>query len=395
MPYHFDLVIDRRSTNSNKWRKYPPDVLPLWVADMDFQAPPAVLAALQSSLVHGVLGYESPTNRLREVVAERMQRLYGWQFQPDMVVPVPGVISSFNLAARVACQPGEGLLIQPPVYPPFLGVHKNIGLTHQVAPLTKIKDGSRLRFEIDFDHFEAAIDSGGTKTGMFLLCHPHNPTGQVYDRKTLTRLADICLRHGVLICSDEIHSELLLDGASHTPLASLAAEIAARSITLVSPSKTFNVAGLNCAFAIITDKTLHDRYCQEVERQTFHMNSLGLAAAQAAFSGECDDWLVELNLYLTANRDELVEQISSRLPGISVSVPQATYLAWLDCSDLVASGRIKTSPFQFFLEKARVALNDGALFGEGGQGCVRLNFGCPRSTMQSALERMQAALAES
>lgn len=388
----FDQLIDRRHTNSNKWRKYPADVLPMWVADMDFQAPPAVLAALQARVAHGFLGYESPSRRLQEGVTERLQRLYGWQVDPASVVPIPGVISGFNLSARVTCQPGEGLLIQTPVYPPFFGVHHNQGLTHQTAPLTSRRDGSRLHFEIDFERFEATIASGGARTGMFLLCNPHNPTGQVYDPPVLARLADICFKHNVLICSDEIHSELLLDGARHTPIASLSPEIAARTITLVSPSKTFNVAGLYCAFAIIPDKTLHDRFCREVERQTLHISNLGLEVAQVAFSGECDGWLAELNRYLTANRDDLVDYVSKSLPGICVTVPQATYLAWLDCSHLINSGRIKTSPYEFFLSQAKVALNDGALFGEGGQGCVRLNFGCPRSMLHSALERMRAAL---
>jgi len=392
MKYNFDSVIDRRSSNSIKWTKYPEDVLPLWVADMDFQTPRPILGALRATLEHGVLGYEVPSRSLSESVATRMERLYGWTIDPDMVVAVPGIVSGFNAAARAVCAPGEGVLMQPPVYFPFLKVHSNQGLTRQLAPLAQVTDGRTVRYEIDFDAFEAAIGSEETRTRMFLFCNPHNPTGNAFSTNDLSRLAEICLRNDVVICSDEIHSELLLDGTQHTPMATLSPEIAERTITLVAPSKTFNTAGLFCGFAIISNAELRERYQKATEALTFHTSSLGQVAAREAFSGSCDDWLAELRAYLTANRDFVVNYFQENLPDIHSTVPDATYLIWLDCNPLIESGRITGNPHKFFMDEAKVALNDGAEFGPGGEGFVRLNFACPRSTLEQALERMRSVL---
>jgi cystathionine beta-lyase len=392
MPFDFDRVIDRRHTNSVKWEAYPEDVLPMWVADMDFAAPEPVLAAMRNKVEHGVFGYEWASKDLLETVAARMDKLHGWQVTAEMVVPIPGIVSGFNVAARLAGKPGDGLLIQPPVYPPFLKAPENTGLKLQMAQLKKVIGQDFLHYEIDFDEFNAAMNQGGIHTAMFLLCQPHNPTGSVYTPEQLTRLAEICLKNETLICSDEIHGELLLGGATYTPMAALSPEIAQHTITLVAPSKTFNVAGLFCGFAIIPNLELCKAYKQEVERQTLHVSSLGLAAAQAAFSGECDEWLADLQCYLTDNRNFLVTYIKRNMPELSTTRPDATYLAWLDCNALVSSRRIATSPFKFFLKKGRVALNDGVLFGPGGEGFVRFNFGCPRTSMMSALGRMRAAL---
>ena len=392
MPSIFDHLIERRGTNSEKWRRYPEDVLPLWVADMDFAAPRPILAALRAKVKHGVFGYEALSKELAEATAARMQTRYGWQVSPERVIAVPGVVSGFNAAARAFCQEGRGILIQPPVYPPFLTVHENVGMVRQLAPLKQVDQAQRMHYEIDWPTFEAALHSGGTRTDMFLFCSPHNPTGTVYAPDDLGRIAELCLKGDILICSDEIHNELLLGGKRHLPIASLRPEIADRTITLIAPSKTFNIPGLFCAFAIIPNQDLFDRYKKTVERMTLHVNSLGFAGAQAAFSGECEDWLAELLQYLTANRDFLVRFVESELPGIKVTVPDATYLAWLDCNALVRDGRINDTPAKFFLDQARVALNPGADFGPGGEGFVRLNFGCPRSTLVKALERMKAAL---
>jgi cystathionine beta-lyase len=208
----------------------------------------------------------------------------------------------------------------------------------------------------------------------------------------MTRLAEICLKHGLSICSDEIHNELLLGGNRFTPLAALSPEIGDQTITLVAPSKTFNVAGLFCGFAIIPNPDLCKAFKAEVERTTMHVNSLGLAAAQAAFSGECDEWLGELLKYLTANREALLAYVDQNLPGVRCSIPDATYLAWLDFNELIKAGKISDCAYEFFLKEARLALNDGATFGPGGEGFVRLNFGCPRSTLLEILERMRAVL---
>lgn len=392
MSYDFDRIVDRRSSNSAKWKRYDADVLPLWIADMDFPAPEPVIAALRRAVEHGIFGYEDPSPTLLRTVAERMQRLYDWEVTPEMVVAVPGLESGFNVAARAVCAPEDGLLVQTPVYYPFLRVPSNVGLVRQSARLRQVNHDHTLHYEVDWDAFEAAINLQEAPTRMFLLCHPHNPTGQVYTRADLTRMAEMCEVEDIIICSDEIHSELLLGDTQHLPMATLSPEIAARTITLIAPSKTFNVAGLFCGFAIVPSETLRRRYKAEVERMTLHVNSLGLIAAQAALSGACDLWLADLRAYLKANRDFLVDYVRQNLPGVRVTVPEATYLAWLDCNDLIRNGQIQGSPHKFFLEKARVALNEGADFGPGGEGFVRLNFGCPRQTLTEALERISSAL---
>jgi cystathionine beta-lyase len=378
MPYNFDTIIDRRATNSIKWTKYPEDVLPLWVADMDFLTPQPVLDALQTALVAGVLGYEMPSRPLFESVAARMEALYGWKIDPDMVVATPGIVSGFNAAARAVSAAGDGILMQPPVYFPFLKVHENLGLTRQFAQLVKVTDDQLIHYEINIDAFEAAIDSESAKTRMFLMCNPHNPTGNAFTERQLSLMAEVCLRHDVLICSDEIHNELLLEDTKHIPIATLSPELAQRTITLVAPSKTFNTAGLFCGFAIIPNPDLRARYQKAVEQMTLHVNSLGQVAAQIAFSGTCDDWLTEVLAYLTANRDFLAQFMQENLPEIRFTVPEATYLAWLDCNPL--------------LDDAKVALNDGSEFGSGGEGFVRLNFACPRSLLERALAQMMTSL---
>jgi cystathionine beta-lyase len=393
MSFDFDRITDRSATNSIKWKLYGPDMLPLWVADMDFPAPEPVRDALRSAVEHGIFGYEMPSRKLAETVAARMERLYGWKISPEAVLATPGVVAGFTAAARAVCAPGEGVLVQPPVYPPFLTVQKNNALLLQEAQLEYVEQGSILHYEIDWERLESAVNSGGARTGMFLLCNPHNPTGQVFLKDELMRIANICARNDMFLCSDEIHSELLLGGSQHVPAASLDSETAARSITLIAPSKTFNIPGLFCGFAIITDETLRMRFKQVLEGMALHVNSLGLLAAQVAFSGECDDWLDALRAYLTANRDFLVSTLQCEFPGLKTTIPDATYLAWLDCREYIKSGRIEGSPHKFFLHKARVVLNEGAEFGHGGEGFVRLNFGCPRQILQAALERMKTALA--
>ena len=341
MTANFDEILDRRATNSVKWNAFAEDVLPMWVADMDFAAPPAILGALHGAIGHGVLGYEFAQESLMESVAKRMQKLNGWELTAEDVIPIPGLVTGFNIAARITCKPGDGILVQPPVYYPFLNVQENTGTVTQLAELKKVTHGRTLHHEIDWDVFEGAAHSNDAKTSMFLLCHPHNPTGTVYTDEELARMVEICEREDIIICSDEIHSELLLDGNKHTPIAMVSPEAAQRTVTLIAASKTFNVAGLFVGFAIIQNPELRERFTTELAKLTIHTNSLGHIASQAAFSGECDSWLDELLVYLAANRDFVVEYVEKNLPGVRVSVPDATFLAWLDCSELVESGKIE------------------------------------------------------
>lgn len=385
MASNFDRVPNRRDPNVlNKWTWYPKDVLPMWVADMDFPAPRPIRDALHKVIDQGVLGYELVSKALQETVAARMERLYSWKVKPEAVVATTGIVSGFNVAARAFCTSKNGYLVQSPVYNEFHEIKNSIEVPQIDAPLVKNVDGNVIQYEIDWDVFKKQVK----KAGIFLLCNPHNPLGIVFSRKDLSRMAEICIQNNVLIVSDEIHSELLLDDQTFTPMGKLSPEVAKQSITLIAPSKTFNVPGLFCGFAIIPNKELREGYVTMLRHLRIHVNSMGLHAAQVAFSGQCDGWLKELRRYLKGNRDFVVDYVTEYMPDVRTTVPEATYLAWLDFTQL----NLKKSPFDFFLKKAKVALSDGAIFGEGGKGHVRLNFGTSRKLLEQGLERMRKAL---
>jgi len=384
MAYNFDELPNRRNTRSIKWTQYPADVLPMWVADMDFPAAPQITDALQKQIQHGVLGYELLSGSLRELVSRRMMKLYGWEVDPDSIVYIAGVGNGYNIATRLLCSSKRGYLIQTPVYNEFHDIAPKTGFPQRTARLEKRVEGSRLRYEVDFDAFEREVK----KAGMFLLCHPHNPVGKVYSLRELKRMAEICLEHGVTIVSDEIHSELLLGGTTFTPLASLSSDIEARTITLISASKTFNVPGLACAFAIIPDPQLRQRFAKIADGMSFEISTPGLTAAGIAFAGKADAWLKSLRRYLTSNRDFAIKYLETHIPNLRVTKPDATYLMWLDCSEL----KLKTSPYEFFLKNAKVAFSNGMYFGADCEQCVRLNFGTTRQVLTDALERVQKSL---
>lgn len=389
MSYQFDRVPNRRNpARLNKWTWYSNDVLPLWVADMDFPAPKPILNELHKAVNQGVLGYEIPSAALKETVSARMDYLYRWKVKAEAVVLTPGIVSAFNAAARAFCTSRKGIMVQTPVYNEFHEVKNNVGIPQYNVPLMQSVNGNILHYEIDWDLFKRTVK----KASVFLLCNPHNPLGIVFSRKDLLQMAEICIENDVLIVSDEIHSELLLGDQRFTPLAKLSSEIAKHTITLTAPSKTFNVPGLFCGFSIIPNPELREQYVKVTEQLRLHVASLGQFAARAAFSGQCDDWLHSLRVYLTANRDFLVDFVTERLPEIRMTIPDATYLAWLDCNELMKSGRIEGSPFDFFLKEAKVAFSDGKIFGKEGEGFVRLNFGCTRATLQKALERVEKSL---
>ena len=381
---NFNIVPDRsKNFNLTKWTWYEKDILPMWVADMDFPAPKPILDALRKRLDHGVLGYEIPGKVLQETVAARMERLYGWKFKPDSVLTVTGIVSGFTVAAHAFCSPKKGVAVQTPVYNEFHEVKNNVGIPQVDIPFVKKVKDNILTYEIDWDVFEKRVK----KAGIFLLCNPHNPLGIIFSRRELTRMAEICIRHNVLIVSDEIHSELLLDGRKFTPMAKLSREIEKHVITLVAPSKTFNVPGLFCGFAIIPNEELRERYKLVLEHMRLHVGSFGLHAAHTAFSGKCDTWLAELNKYLTANRDFLVDFVTQNMPGVRTTFPVATYLGWLDFTQTGIDG----SPYEFFKAKAKVALSEGKIFGKEGAGHVRINFGTSRALLKEGLERMAEA----
>ena len=376
----FNHIINRRNTGSVKWDIFNEDILPLWVADMDFPVPEPVSRALAERVAHPIYGYPLPPQALKTVLQERLEQLYNWKVEEEAILFIPGVVSGFNVACRATGSPGDEVLVEPPVYFPMLHAPANHG---QICKTVQLVEGPE-RYERDLDAFEAAITG---RTRLLLLCNPHNPVGRVFERDELEELAQVCLRHDVVICSDEIHCDIVFSGHTHIPIASLAPEIAARTITLFAPSKTFNVPGLSCSIGVIEDPDLREQFKKAKAGIVPHVNALGYVAALAAYR-DGQPWLDALLAYLEANRDYLMDYLSTHMPEIGCQRPEGTYLAWLDCREL----DIGDEPAKFFREEARVALNEGAQFGTGGEGFVRLNFGCPRATLTEALERLKAAV---
>lgn len=378
MPFDFDRQPDRSSVPGEKWGRYAGrDVLPLWVADMDFTAPPPVLDALRARLDHGVFGYTDAGPTLAEAVVEGLARDHDWRIEADWLVWLPGVVTGFNLACRVVGEPGDGVFTATPIYPPFLSAPENSGRRLVTCPLAE-RDG---RWEWDRVAVEAALDA---RTRLFMLCNPHNPVGRAFDHGELRWIADLAERHDLVVCSDEIHCGLVLDeDRPHIPLAALDERIARRTITLMAPSKTWNIPALYCAFAVIPDADLRRRYQRGMRGIVPHVNVMGLVAAEAAYR-DGGPWRAALLDYLRGNRAR-VEEAVAQMHGLRMAHPEATYLAWIDCR---AAGL--ADPAAFF-EAGGVGLSDGRAFGM--PGFVRLNFGCPRATLDAALERMQRALA--
>lgn len=390
MIYHFDEIINRRGTHSVKHDIFDPDVLALWVADMDFPAPEPVVQSLRERVEHRIFGYSMSPPELKAVLCQRMADLYGWEVQPEQIISMPGVVAGLKTAIRIFGRPGSNVLMQPPVYPPFFSAPQCGGQTARSAPLTRIQDGNRLHYTIDFDTFEAAIDA---QTKVFLLCSPHNPSGRVWTRDELTRMAEICEKHDILICSDEIHCDLIFEGHRHIPIAALSPEVSRRTITLMAPSKTYNLPSMGFAFAIIQDEAVRAQF-QTGAEVLAHVGVMGYTAALAAYR-DGQPWLDAVLAYLQANRDFVTQFVTEHLPGLAITHPEGTYLSWLDCREYL-HGESKDGEWidPFFLEHAKVALNAGKVFGEGGEGFVRLNFACPRAVLTDALHRMRAAVTQ-
>lgn len=382
MIYDFDKPIDRSQSDSIKWNAYPKDVLPLWIADTDFEIAPEIIAAIQERMAHPIFGYGIDNPELIETVCERMKRQYGWNVKAEEIMLVSGIVSGYNYACRAFVNPGRSALIQTPAYPPFFTGPKNNHVGSVFNPLRYNPETSR--YEIDFDDFEAKIISG--KVDMFVLCNPQNPTGRVFDESELRRMAQICLDHNVTIVSDEIHAEILYSGEKHIPIASLSPQISAKSVTLIAPSKTFNIPGLSCSVAIIQDEKLRESYRTATMGFSSGVSLLSQYGGLAAYKYG-GNWLRQMNAYLEQNRDFVYETISAELPEVHQTKIQGTFLAWLDFSETKIAG----NPAAFFLEKAKVALNEGKTFGEQYDGFTRLNFGTNRARLNEALDRMISA----
>ena len=373
-------IPDRKQSDSIKWKYYPEGVLPLWVADMDFTSPPEVIQALQERVQHGVFGYGGGSNKLSELVAERMEWLYEWKITTEDILLTPGVITGFNLTCQAITKPGDALVIQPPIYPPFFGVAANAGLREIQCPVDNDGTGN---YEINFDQLGKALN----QSKVLMFCNPHNPIGKVYTRTELERIAQLCLQNDVFICSDEIHSDLVYKGKQHIPIGSINPEIGQRTITLIAPSKTFNIAGLDCAILICQNHALMEQIKKARRGIVGSVNVLGTTAAIAAYQyGQ--PWLDEVLQYLQENRDFLYQFVTENLPGITMRPPDATYLAWLNCSRL----DLQQEPYDFFMQNAKVGFNKGSEFGGDGKTFIRVNYACALETLVEALDRVRTSL---
>lgn len=375
--FDFDTPIDRVGTSSDKWAMYEQrGILPFWLADMDFKSPPEVMEALHQRVDNGVFGYTSASKELVNVVISMLEACYGWKVESNWLVWLPGLVTGINVACRAVGEDGDDVLTAVPVYPPFLTAPKHSRRNTARARL-ELSDG---KWILDMDRLRKAATR---RTSMFLLCSPHNPVGRAYSREELEAVAEFCLNRNMVICSDEIHCDLILDrDKKHIPTATLNPDVADRTITLMAPSKTFNLPGLGCAFAVISNEELRKKFRSAMAGIVPHVNALGYAAALAAYRHGAD-WLSDLLDYLRENRD-IVERAVNSMPGLSTTHVEATYLAWIDTRD---AGLKK--PVQFF-EAAGIGLGNGVNF--DGRGFLRLTFGCPRSILMEGLQRMEAAL---
>lgn len=370
--FNFDRVIDRRGGDSVKWNRYAGrDVLPMWVADMDFAAPPTVVEALQRRAARGDFGYAEPWPSLTASVTDWFSSRYGWSIEPDWLVWLPGLVTGLNLACRAV--PGE-VITAIPVYPPFMSAPRLSGGRLRTFALKQ--DAGRWQF--DWSAAEAAVTPD---TRLFLLCHPHNPVGRAWLADELDAVAAFCRRHDLVLCTDEIHCDLILDDSRHVPAA--LRDPALSSITLMAPSKTFNVPGLGCAFAVIPDAALRRAFTRAMAGIVPHVNLMGLVACEAALRHGAE-WHTELLRILRRNRDRVVTALAAT-PGVAMAPVEATYLAWIDVRGLGLE-----NPAQHF-EAHGLGLSDGADFGT--PGWLRLNFGCPQSTLEEGLARFSRAVA--
>lgn len=385
MSFDFDTIHPRHGTDSQKWQKYAAqEILPLWVADMDFRSSPAIIAALHERVEHGIFGYARPTAATVAAVTDALATRYGWSIDPSWIVWLPGLVCGLNVTAQAFAQPGDEVLTLTPVYPPFMTAPKNSGRVSVTVPFVLNSSAQPRRWEIDWDALERAVTP---RTRLFFLCNPHNPLARVWRRDELLRLGDFCSRHNLVLCSDEIHCDLILDPAlPHSPIATLSPEIAARSLTLMAPSKTYNVPGLGTSFAVIPDAALRARFVRATAGIVAEVTTLGFATCEAAYR-DSEPWRQDLLAYLRGNRDFLLDFLAREIPGLHVATPvEATYLAWINVESLNLP-----DPIAHF-EAHGVGLSDGAFFAAKRGSHVRINFGCPRATLAEALRRMKAAV---
>lgn len=387
MKYDFDAVIDRRGTSSVKWdyldRVFKnTEVIPMWVADMDFTAPQPVIDAVVKRAQHGVYGYTEKPSSFYHSAAEWLKKRHGWSINSRWITVCPGVVPTLNFCILALTEPGDKVLLQSPVYPPFFASIKNNGRVLVDNPLNLQGD----KYVIDYEDLEAKLKDG---MKLMLLCSPHNPVGRVWSREELLKVGELCIKYDVTIVSDEIHSDLIFGNYRHTPLASLSEELAERTITCIAPSKTFNIAGFGTSMTIASNESLKKKLDNYLDSLGIEMTNLfGITALEAAYN-HGEEWLNQVLVYLEGNLDFLVGYINLHLPQIKISRPEGTYLVWLDCRGL---GLKQKELVDFFINKARVGLNDGAPFGPGEEGFMRMNIACSRSVLEEGLRRIKQAV---
>ena len=387
--YDFDQVIERRGSGALKTdalleRYGDADLQALWVADMDFATPPFIIDAIKRRLDHPVLGYTIVPPKLWTSIIEWVEKLHGWKLQREWLTYIPGIVKGIGMAINVFVRPDEKVIIQPPVYHPFrltpLGNRREVVMN----PLIHNADGS---YSMDFDNLRKVADS---KCRMLILSNPHNPAGIVWPKETLVQLADICRERDIIVISDEIHSDMTLFGHHHTPFASVSDAAAQCSITFGAPSKTFNIAGVVSSYAVVINPQLRERFYSWLNANELDDPTIFAPIATiAAFSEEGDRWRRQMLRYVEDNIDFVIDFCKSEIPQIKPFRPQASFLVWLDCRQL---GLTHEQLLDLFIRKAGLALNDGAMFGIGGEGFMRLNVGCPRSLLEKALRSLKAAL---
>lgn len=387
MKYNFDLMINRYNTDSLKWDKTErlfgdKDILPMWVADMDFMSPQPVIDAIRRRSEHGAFGYSVRSNSYLDVFVDWVERRHHWMINKKWIRCTPGIMPAIGLAIQSFTEPGDKVIIQTPVYHPF---------THVVTKNKRELVNSPLKFEngkyvMDYEDIERKIDCG---VKMLILCNPHNPVGRVWTREELVKLGDICMRHNVLVISDEAHCDLIYKGNTHIPFASISTKFAESSITCTAPSKPFNIAGLQMSNVIIPNQTLRKTFTEVVDALYLgSSNTFGLVAAESAYRyGE--EWLDELMEYIQGNLEYLTKFVENKLNKIKVIQPEGTYLAWLDCREL---GMDAENLEKFFHKEAKVAFDEGYKFGLGGEGFTRVNMACPRALLEEGLNRIEKAV---
>lgn len=388
MEESFDTIIERRNTDSIKYdfaarRGLPEEVLPLWVADMDFRTPPCVIEALVEKSRHGIFGYSDTREDYFETLRGWFSGRFGWDINPEWLVKTPGVVYAICTAIRALTEEGDAVLVQQPVYYPFSG---SVLVNRRKLVVNRLvySDG---RYSIDFDDFEEKIVKNDVK--LFILCSPHNPVGRVWTREELVQMGEICLKHGVIVVSDEIHQDFTYPGHRHLVFASLKPEFKDITVTCTAPTKTFNLAGLQISNIFIPNHSIRRRFKAEISRSGYSQpNIMGIVACRAAYSGGAG-WLEELKKYLLGNLNFLRDFLEQRIPRIKLVEPEGTYLVWLDCSEL---GLDDEKLEDFIIHEAGLWLDPGTMFGAGGEGFQRINIACPRSILEKALTQLEQAV---